>query len=330
VASYQPTTWAPAQSDFDEPEKRPSAPTSGASVAAQRTSGIAPSAVLGFAAMAAVGATGFAAPAGAFGSEPGSHAKGSLISHQDQGPTDAFGAAAAQAQTMGDPGMALAERIRHQATQEKSTAEDAARRQAAQAAAEKQARAQQLAAENAQAQALQAQAARAEAEAAQARAQAAQAQARLEAQAAAAATAAAPATPRADLGTLVAPVSGAATGAGFGQSDSYWSHLHTGLDFAAPTGAPVLAVGTGRITSAGWAGAFGYRVIETMPDGTQLWYCHLSAIGVGAGEVTAGQPIGRVGATGNAAGPHLHLEVRPHGGEPVDPAGWLADHGLTL
>jgi murein DD-endopeptidase MepM/ murein hydrolase activator NlpD len=132
------------------------------------------------------------------------------------------------------------------------------------------------------------------------------------------------------LGALVAPVTGAAVGAGFGQAGSYWAHLHTGLDLEAATGAPVVAVGKGVITSAGWAGAYGYRVVETLPDGTELWYCHLSAIGVGAGEVTAGQPIGRVGATGNVTGPHLHLEVRPGGGEPVDPANWLAEHGLRI
>ncbi|MEZ0095875.1 M23 family metallopeptidase [Streptacidiphilus sp. EB129] len=328
MASYQPTTWAPEQSDIDEPETPRSMPRAAApqpAVPQQRSSGIAPSAVLGFAAMAAVGATGLAAPASAFAAEPGSAAKGTLIahqdrSHQDHGQTVGFGSNTA-ANT--DPGTALAERIRNQAAQQKTTAEDTARRQAAQAAAEKQARLQQLAAE-AEQQAAQA----AAGSAAQAAAQ------RSPGEQTAAAVEAALRAHRpqavAQLGTLVAPVPGATTGAGFGQSDSFWAHLHTGLDLTAPTGAPVLAIGAGTVTSAGWAGAYGYRVVETMPDGTELWYCHLSAIGVGSGEVTAGQPIGRVGATGNAAGPHLHLEVRPAGGEPVDPAGWLADHGLAL
>ncbi|WP_051942561.1 M23 family metallopeptidase [Streptacidiphilus rugosus] len=129
--------------------------------------------------------------------------------------------------------------------------------------------------------------------------------------------------------TLTLPVPGVSTTA-YGQSGSYWSHLHTGLDFPAPAGTPVRAVGAGVVTSAGWAGSYGYRVIETLPDGTEIWYCHLSAIAVGAGSVTGGQPIGRVGSTGNSTGPHLHLEVRPSGGDPVDPTEWLTAHGVEL
>ncbi|MEZ0067780.1 murein DD-endopeptidase MepM/ murein hydrolase activator NlpD [Streptacidiphilus sp. MAP12-20] len=153
--------------------------------------------------------------------------------------------------------------------------------------------------------------------------------ARREAATAAAAKAAAVERVRA-AESLVLPVAGASTTAGYGQSGSYWSHLHTGLDFAAPAGTPVRAVGAGVVTSAGWAGSYGYRVIETLPDGTEIWYCHLSAIAVGAGSVTGGQPIGRVGSTGNSTGPHLHLEVRPSGGDPVDPTDWLTAHGLEL
>jgi murein DD-endopeptidase MepM/ murein hydrolase activator NlpD len=153
--------------------------------------------------------------------------------------------------------------------------------------------------------------------------------ARLEAATAATAKAAAVERVRA-AGALVSPVPGVRPSAGDGQSTSYWSHLHTGQDFAAPAGTLVRAVGAGVITSAGWAGSYGYRVVETLPDGTEIWYCHLSAIAVGAGTVTAGQPIGRVGATGQSAGPHLHLEVRPGGQEAVDPSDWLASRGVTF
>ena len=285
MASYQ-SAWAPVQ---------PEAP--------QRSTGMAPTAVLGLAAMAAVGATGaigLATPARAatINDAMASGARGSL-SVQDRTLTEAPAGATAISSRVSDPATALVERIRAQALRQRAGAEDAARRQAAQAAAAK--------AE-----------ASAAAEAAEAAAQAVPASDASNAQAAH------------GLGNLVAPVTGAVVGAGFGQAGSYWTNLHTGLDLEASTGAPVVAIGKGAITSAGWAGSYGYRVVETLSDGTELWYCHLSAIGVGAGEVTAGQPIGRVGATGNVSGPHLHLEVRPGGGEPVDPAGWLAEHGLRI
>ncbi|MCX3062725.1 M23 family metallopeptidase [Streptomyces beihaiensis] len=118
----------------------------------------------------------------------------------------------------------------------------------------------------------------------------------------------------------------------FGQPGSLWSSgYHTGLDFAAPTGTPIHAIHSGTVTEAGWAGAYGYRTILTLDDGTELWFCHQSSINVGVGrKVTTGDVIGRVGATGNVTGPHLHLEVHPDGqATAVDPAPWLRDKGLT-
>lgn len=116
----------------------------------------------------------------------------------------------------------------------------------------------------------------------------------------------------------------------YGDSGSMWSSgHHTGLDFAAPTGTPVKAVGSGKITSAGWSGAYGYRIVLELPDGTEVWYCHLSSMSVTSGSVAAGDTIGRVGATGNVTGPHLHLEVR-EGGSTVDPLAWLTAKGLNV
>ncbi|GAB7181658.1 M23 family metallopeptidase [Kitasatospora sp. Ki12] len=128
---------------------------------------------------------------------------------------------------------------------------------------------------------------------------------------------------------LTLPVQDYRLSAHYGQSARYWANLHTGLDFAADTGTPVLALGQGTITSAGWSGSYGYRIVETLPDGTEIWYCHLSSIIKGSGKVTSGQQIGKVGATGNVTGPHLHLEVRPGGGAPVDPEPWLQQRGLN-
>lgn len=113
----------------------------------------------------------------------------------------------------------------------------------------------------------------------------------------------------------------------FGETSYLWSTVHTGVDFAAPDGTDIRAVAAGEVTDAGWAGSYGYRTIVELDDGTEIWYCHQSSIGVAVGDqVARGQVIGDVGSTGNVTGPHLHLEVRPGGGDPVDPAVALAEH----
>ena len=125
------------------------------------------------------------------------------------------------------------------------------------------------------------------------------------------------------------PTTGYHLTARFGMAGGLWSSNHTGLDFAAPTGTPITAVANGVITKTGSAGAYGNQTIETLDDGTEIWYCHQSEIGVRVGQVvTGGQQIGLVGATGNTTGPHLHLEVRPGGGDPVDPETALSYHGV--
>ncbi|MEV6948333.1 M23 family metallopeptidase [Streptomyces sp. NPDC051172] len=118
----------------------------------------------------------------------------------------------------------------------------------------------------------------------------------------------------------------------FGQAGSMWSSgYHTGLDFAAPTGTLIKAIHSGTITQAGWAGAYGYRTILTLDDGTELWFCHQSSISVSVGQkVGTGDVIGRIGATGNVTGPHLHLEVHPDGqATGIDPLPWLRSKGLN-
>ncbi|MEU0132249.1 MULTISPECIES: M23 family metallopeptidase [unclassified Streptomyces] len=118
----------------------------------------------------------------------------------------------------------------------------------------------------------------------------------------------------------------------FGQSGSMWSSgHHTGLDFAAPTGTPVKAVHSGTVKSAGWSGSYGYRTVLELDDGTEVWYCHQSSMDVTAGQkVSTGDTIGRVGATGNVTGPHLHLEIHTADGSGIDPMGWLRGKGLSV
>lgn len=115
----------------------------------------------------------------------------------------------------------------------------------------------------------------------------------------------------------------------FGQSSGLWSHYHTGLDFAAPTGTPIHSIANGVVTSVEYDGAYGNKTVITLDDGTELWFCHQNSTNVSVGqEVHAGDLIGYVGSTGNTTGPHLHLEVRPGAGDPVDPYQALVVHGL--
>lgn len=130
----------------------------------------------------------------------------------------------------------------------------------------------------------------------------------------------------------VMPVATYQLTARFGQQSSLWSSgSHTGLDFAGPSGTEIVAVAGGTVTSAGYSGAYGMRTVLTLPDGMEIWFAHQSQISVSAGQtVQPGDVIGYTGATGNVTGPHLHLEVRPAGGSPVDPVAVLASHGVQL
>ncbi|MFJ4466426.1 transglycosylase family protein [Streptomyces sp. NPDC089424] len=131
----------------------------------------------------------------------------------------------------------------------------------------------------------------------------------------------------------VAPVSGP-LGTSYRATGSSWSKgYHTGVDFPAPTGATVKAIGAGQVVDAGWGGSFGYQVVIRHSDGRYSQYAHLSAISVRAGQsVGAGQRIGRVGSTGNSTGPHLHFEVRtgPGFGSDVDPLAYLRAGGVRI
>ena len=110
----------------------------------------------------------------------------------------------------------------------------------------------------------------------------------------------------------------------FGMTGGYWSSgVHTGLDFAGPTGTPILAAASGKVIAAGYEGAYGNQIIIDHGDGYQTTYNHLAGIGVSVGDtVSTGDPIGRRGSTGNSTGAHLHFEVTK-GKKFVDPESWL-------
>ena len=132
------------------------------------------------------------------------------------------------------------------------------------------------------------------------------------------------------LNRWVLPLDPVAITAEFGEF-GLWSNYHTGIDFNGGTGDPIKAVARGVVTSMQYDGAYGNKTVVTLGDGTEIWYCHQNAFGTSVGEVVnAGQVIGYVGSTGNVTGSHLHLEVRPGAGDPVDPRAAFQAHGVDL
>lgn len=102
------------------------------------------------------------------------------------------------------------------------------------------------------------------------------------------------------------------------------NRFHGGIDVVAPSGTPVVAARGGRVTFAGWSGAYGYAVFVDHETGWQTRYAHLSRIDVRLGDVVRqGVPIGAVGSTGASTNPHLHFEVRFEG-RALDPLQFVA------
>jgi murein DD-endopeptidase MepM/ murein hydrolase activator NlpD len=95
--------------------------------------------------------------------------------------------------------------------------------------------------------------------------------------------------------------------------------MHAGVDFKSEVNSPVYATAEGKISAAGWEGAYG-RMVEILHDnGVATRYAHLSSIAVAVGEkVKRGDMVGRLGNTGRSTGPHLHYETRVRG-RAVDP-----------
>ena len=89
---------------------------------------------------------------------------------------------------------------------------------------------------------------------------------------------------------------------------------HPAIDYVAPVGAPVIAVASGVVTRAGWAGGGGNTVAIRHNNGYESNYLHLSKIDVRAGQhISQGALIGKVGRTGLATGPHLDYRLKKNG-----------------
>ncbi len=134
---------------------------------------------------------------------------------------------------------------------------------------------------------------------------------------------------------MLTPIDGARISSGFGMRRHPilgFSRMHKGLDFAAPTGTPIMAAGDGVVVEAGRKGNFGITVVLRHPNEYRTLYAHMSRIarGVTPGvRVKQGQVIGYVGSTGMSTGPHLHYEVL-YRGKHVNPASVVSPPGRTL
>lgn len=115
------------------------------------------------------------------------------------------------------------------------------------------------------------------------------------------------------------PINGARLSSSYGKRRHPilgYRKMHTGVDFAARTGTPIMAAGSGTVEVAGRNGGYGNYIRIRHTDGYKTAYAHLSkfANGVRSGKyVTQDQIIGYVGSTGRSTGPHLHYEVHHHG-----------------
>ena len=102
-----------------------------------------------------------------------------------------------------------------------------------------------------------------------------------------------------------------------------YRRLHSGTDFGAASGTPIVAASGGVVVTAGWLGGYGNVVVISHGGGLATLYGHQSRLAVGPGaRVRRGQVVGYVGSTGISTGPHLHFEVRVDG-VTTDPARYL-------
>jgi murein DD-endopeptidase MepM/ murein hydrolase activator NlpD len=131
------------------------------------------------------------------------------------------------------------------------------------------------------------------------------------------------------------PVDGARISSGFGSRFHPilgYTRMHKGVDFAVPTGTPVMAAGAGTIQFMGWSNGYGNFVKLDNGSGYATGYGHLSRFAPGmrrGAKVRQGQVIAYSGMTGMATGPHLHYETFVNGTQ-VNPLTLKMAQGRSL
>ena len=111
-----------------------------------------------------------------------------------------------------------------------------------------------------------------------------------------------------------------------------YARMHTGVDYAAPRGTPILAAGNGVVEKIGRNSGYGNMIIVRHTNGYETLYGHQSSFAKGlvqGSRVRQGQVIGYVGSTGLSTGPHLHFEIRVND-KPVDPLRVRLPRGRVL
>jgi len=111
-----------------------------------------------------------------------------------------------------------------------------------------------------------------------------------------------------------------------------YTKMHTGVDWAAPSGTPIYAAGNGIVEKAGWESGYGKFVLLRHTNGYESAYGHMTAFARGIEEgkrVRQGQVIGFVGSTGLSTGAHVHYEIRING-RLVDPMRIKLPRGRVL
>lgn len=131
------------------------------------------------------------------------------------------------------------------------------------------------------------------------------------------------------------PMSGGTFRSGFGSRRHPllgYVRAHSGVDWAAPRGTPIMAAGDGEVVYADWKSGYGNYIMIRHTNGYESAYAHQTGFAKGIRKgvrVRQGQVIGFVGSTGLSTGPHLHYEVHVNG-NPVDPMRIKLPRGRSL